>query len=122
MRFLRWLTLAGALSAVGCADLKDIMAVAGAVEKQYHMPVNVNLNNGSHLAITFQNASLESMKLDSTGADGFARNVASFAKAHYAKRAELEDVSVVFARVSSAGPLTVTRTDAPYVFKASELP
>jgi len=114
--------MAGVLAAVGCADLKDIMAVAGAVEKQYHMPVNVNLNNHSHLAITFQNASLESMKLDSTGVDGFARNVASFAKAHYAKRAELEDVSVVFARVSSTGPLTVTRTDAPYVFKASELP
>jgi hypothetical protein len=122
MRYLRWLTLAALVAAAGCDDLKDIMAVAGAVEKQYHMPVHVNLNNGSHLAITFQNASLESMKLDSTGADGFARNVAAFAKAHYAKQAELEDVSVVFARVSSAGPLTVTRTDAPYVFKASELP
>jgi hypothetical protein len=121
MRHSRYVALAILLTASACGDLKDIMAVSTAVQEHYHMPASINLNNGSHLAITFQNASVQSLKLDSAGLDGFARGVAAFAKAHYAKAPQLEDVTVAFATVSSTGPLTVTRTEAPYRYRASEL-
>jgi len=73
MRRTHYVALAALLIASGCGDLKDIMAVSTAVQEHYHMPASINLNNGSHMAITFQNASIESLKLDSAGLDGFAR-------------------------------------------------
>lgn len=70
----------------------------------------------------FQNAPLEAMKLDSAGRDTFARDVATFAKAHYPKAEVLDDISVAFASVSQTGPLTVTKPGAPYSFRPRDLP
>jgi hypothetical protein len=114
--------LVGMVAAVACADLKDIMAVSKAVQDRYHMPANVNLNNRSHLTITFQNAPVASMKLDSAGLEEFARGVAAFAKSHYPKASELEDVTVTFATVSDNGPITITKTDAPHRYAVRDLP
>lgn len=120
-RWSRLVAFAAIALAVACADLKALMDVASAIQDKYHMPASINVNNGTHMAITFQNADVASMKLDSAGMYDFARGVAAFAKAHYAKGSELEAVSVGFATVSSTGPITVTRRDAPYEFRAAEL-
>ena len=122
MRLRRIGAVLAAAAAVACADLKDITALAGAIQTEYKTPANVSVNNGSHLRITFQNAPLAAMKMDSAGRATFARQVATFAKAHYPKAGQLDDISVAFANVTQAGPLTVTRTDAPYSFRPGELP
>ena len=122
MRSTRLLPLLGVVGAMACADLEDISAFAADLQAEYNLPANVNLNNGSHLAITFQNVPEERLKLDSAGKAAFARGVATFAKAHYNGASHLQDVTVRFATVSSTGPLTITRNDAPYSFTMSELP
>jgi len=120
MRFLRLLALLALPALAACADLKNVMALAEALQVHYHLPANVNINNGSHLAITFQNVDA-SLKTDSAGRAAFAHDVAVFAKAHYPAAEELDDISIRFATVSSSGPLTTTRTDAPYSFTVAEL-
>lgn len=122
MRHSRSLAIAAILVTAGCADIRDMMKLSTAMREHYHMPASINLNNGSHLAITFQNVPVESLKLDSAGVEGFARGVATFAKDHYPRAAQLEDVTVGFATVSSTGPLTLTRTDPPHRYRMSELP
>jgi hypothetical protein len=122
MRLSYLAVLLGLLAVVACDDLRDVMAVSSAVQERYHMAANVRLNNNSHLAITFQNAPVASMKLDSAGLEEFARGVAAFAKAHYPKAKQLEDVTVAFSTVSDNGPITIERTEAPHRYLASELP
>ena len=104
----------------GCDGFKDTLALSGAIQKQYGVPANVNLTNGSHLIITFQNLPQQT-KGDSTDRAKFAAQVASFTKAHYAHADELDDVTIAFAQVKSAGPLTLTRTDAPYTFATKDI-
>lgn len=122
MRLPHLVVLVGLLAAVACDDLRDVMAVSSAVQERYHMAANVRLNNNSHLAVVFQNAPVASMKLDSAGLEEFARGVAAFAKAHYPKAKQLEDVTVAFATVSDNGPITITKTDTPHRYLANELP
>lgn len=115
-------TVVLAANAVACADLRDVVALASAIQTEYKVPANVSVNNASHLRITFQNAPLDRMKLDSAGRATFAREVATFAKAHYSKAGQLDDITIAFASVKQTGLLTVTRTDAPYSFRARDLP
>jgi hypothetical protein len=121
MRRSRLVALIGMLALVACEDMANVLAVGRAVQTQYHMTANVNLSNRSHLTITFVNATVASMKLDSAGLDAFSRGVAAFAKAHYAKAKELEDVSVVFATVSENDFVKTQRSESPHRYLASEL-
>ena len=111
-----------AASALGCADLKALIALSSDLQSQYHMQANVHVSNDRHLTITFPSADLEAMKLDSAGRAGFAHDVASFTKSHYQKAAELEDISIAFQSKSSVLGAEVTVTEAPYHFRVSELP
>ena len=110
------------LLAGACADLQDLMTLSSSIREHYGAAANVNLTNHSHLRITFQNLPEGALKVDSTGRGQFARDVAAFAKAHYPKAAELEDVTIAFATVKSTGPITITHTDAPYSFAVRDLP
>ncbi len=105
---------------LACADLKAVMALAEALQTEYHMPVNVNINNGSHLTVTFPNDAMAQLKLADDDREKFARGVARFAVSHYHGEA-ISDVQIAFQSVSSAGPITVTRSEAPFRFTADEL-
>ena len=120
-QLLRLIGIAAALTLGACADFKEILALSAALQEQYHAPANVMINNGSHLVVTFQNLPQESFKSDSAGKQRFARDVAMFAKAHYPDSAKLDDITIVFASVKSAGAITITRSDAPYSFATREL-
>jgi hypothetical protein len=110
-----------ALAAVACADLKAVVALSEAIQTQYHLPANVAINNNSHLTITFPKDAVAELKLTDDARASFARNVASFAVSHYHGGTPLSDVRIAFQSVSNTGPITVTRTDAPFTFLASEL-
>ena len=112
MRSRQIVAVAAVVMAGGCAELKDLTALSSALEKQYHVRASVDLNNGSHLRITYENVP--------TGA--FApESVARFAKGHYHHAERLEDITIAFAQVARTGPLTVTRTDAPSKFSVRDL-
>jgi hypothetical protein len=121
MRLLRLIAITAAVLLAGCADLKEIVNLAVAIQQQYKAPVNVNIHNKSHLVITFQNAPQGAVKADNSERAGLAREVAKFAITHYKKAADLEDVTIAFADVSSNGPVTITRTERPYTFSIGEL-
>jgi hypothetical protein len=118
---LRFIAIAAVLTLGACVDLKEIMALSAALQEQYHAPANVSINNRSHLVVTFQNLPQESLKADSAGKERFARDVALFAKSHYRDSAKLDDITIVFANVKSAGAITITRSDAPYSFATRDL-
>jgi hypothetical protein len=120
MRLIRVLGGLLCLVTLACVDMKAIMALAEAIQGEYHMPVNVNVNNGSHLTVTFPTDALAELKLSDEGRANFARSVARFAVSHY-QGEPLSDVRIAFQTVSNTGPITVTRTDAPFTFTASEL-
>ena len=121
MRLLRLFAITVLVVVAGCADLKEIVNLAVDIQQQYKAPVNVNINNKSHMVITFQNAPQSAVKADNAERAELAREVAKFATTHYKKAAELEDVTIAFADVSSTGPVTVTRTERPYKFSIGEL-
>ena len=102
-------------ASAGCGDLKSIASFAFAVNREFHLPVKVNVSNGQHMTITFENAPADHLK-DSLSRGDFAYLVARFAKAHYAKADSLSDVTIAFRSVSSYGPVTITNDDTPFVF------
>jgi hypothetical protein len=108
------------LLAVGCAGLQDVMTLANSIRQRYQVPANVNINNGTHLIITFANLP-PSVTADSVGRAVFAHDVAEFAEHQYREATKLEDVTIGFSKVSSIGPITVSRTEAPYRWTVAEL-
>src|SRR5262245_14329753 len=119
MRLLRLIAIAAAVLAAGCADLKEIVNLAIAIQEQFKAPANVNIMNGTHMMITFRSAPTGAAKSDNTDRAAIAREVARFATTHYTKAAQLEDITIAFAEVSSSG--AVTRTERPYTFPIREL-
>ena len=109
-----------ATGAAGCEGLKDLSTVYTALDEHFHEPMNVNLNNGSHLVITLVNA--PERELDDTGREAYARDIAAFAKSRWPHRGTLEDVTVAYSSQSRTGPLTVTRSNGVYRWKIAELP
>ena len=105
----------------GVRDIKAVMALSEAIQAEYHMPAHVAINNGSHLTVTFPKEAVADLKLSDEDRADFARRVARFAVAHYRSGTSLSDVRIAFQSVSNAGMVTVTSTDAPYTFAASEL-
>jgi hypothetical protein len=93
-----------------------------ALKKEYHVPANVNLNNRTHLSITFQSPPAAVAKGDEAAREWVAREAATFAKQHYLEAGQLDDITITFANVSNYGPVTVTRTDTPFSFRVRDLP
>jgi hypothetical protein len=122
MRILSLLAASMAVVTVGCADIRDLGSLSGQLAQEFHAPASLNLSNGSHLRITFQNLPPGMYASADSGRQQFARDVARFAKAHYAKASQLQDITIAFTQVTNAGPVSVTRSDAPYSFPVRDLP
>jgi hypothetical protein len=116
------IAVAAAAAVIGCSDFKAMFALSAALQKEYHVPANVNLNNRTHLSITLQNLPAGLLDGDDSSRQRFARELATFAKSHYAESSRLDDITIAFANVRGYGPVTVTRTDAPFSFRIRELP
>ena len=104
----------------GCEAFKDLSAVATALDGRFHEPMNVNINNGSHLVITLINA--PERELDDAGREAYAQEIAAFAKSRWPHPHALDDVTVAYSSVSRTGPLTITRGNGVYRWKIDDLP
>lgn len=114
------LALASALA--GCfemSSLRDLQKLSAAINERYHEQAGINLTNGDHLTITFQNSKYATLPADSRQA--FALDVARFAFAQYAQRDSLQSVSVGFRAVEGAAGFTLTRSEVPYSWSGAEL-
>jgi hypothetical protein len=102
------------------AGIRALQAVATAVSDRYRRPVNVTINNGSNLTVTFTNAFLGG---DSAAArDTFAVSVARFARDHYPKPSSLNSVAVRFLAVHRRGSVTTTRAEQVYKWDIEDIP
>ena len=109
-----------ALAVSGCEAMKDVMTVSTALNARFHEPMNINFNNGSHLVITLVNA--PEHELDDAGREGYAREVAAFAKSRWPHPDQLDDITVAYSSVSKKGVVTYTNTDASFRWRLDELP
>jgi hypothetical protein len=113
-----FVALLATAATLACADMKALYSLVNALQGEYHVPVNANLN-GSHLVLLF--ARFPQAKLSPDERAAFARDIARFARAHYAGAARLTDIGVGTVQRSGAGPVTFTRTEVPYRFTIAEL-
>lgn len=117
----RALVAAGLIALVGgCEGLKDVVTVATALNGKYHEPMNVNINNGSHLVITLVNA--PERELDDARREDYARGIAAFAKSRWPHPGALTDITIAYSSQSSTGPLTITRGNGTYRWDVDQLP
>lgn len=108
------------VSACGAvADLGELATLSGALSDRYGAPAHVNVHNGTHLTITFQNA--PAAELGPAEREAFAREVAEFTRTTYSRAHELAEIRVGFSETSGVGPVRVTRTEAPYHWSIAEL-
>ena len=81
--------------------------------------IGIKITNGTHLAVTFQNSPMS--KLTKAEQKSEARQVALFVRDHYGGYGKLSTISVTFIQHQQYGPLSVTKTQAAFSFKKSEL-
>ena len=115
---------AAVLLLAACGEMKAMLALALALQKQYGVAASVKETNEAHLTVTFDQLpdAVEKAGGDSTARARFAQDAASFVKAKYAGAARLQDITIAFSHVRSVGPVTITHTEAPYTFAMRDIP
>jgi len=112
------------LSISGCQDMfkgmGEMMALQQKLAQEFNTQnIGINISNGTHLAVTFQNSPIA--ELAKVEQESKARQVAIFVRDHYGGYGNLSTVSVAFIQHKQYGPLSVTKTQAAFSFKKSEL-
>jgi hypothetical protein len=117
-----WLLLM--LSLFACQDMfkgmGEMMALQQKLAQEFNTQnIAIKITNGTHLVVTFQNSPIADLAKVEQKAQ--ARQVAMFVRDHYGGYGKLSIVSVAFIQHNQYGPLSVTKTQAAFSFKKSEL-
>jgi len=112
------------LSLFACQDMfkgmGEMMALQQKLAEEFKTEnIGIKITNGKHLGVTFQNSQIA--KLLKFEQESKARQVALFVRDHYDGYNNLLTISVVFIQQNQYGPVSVTRTQAAFSFKTSEL-
>lgn len=112
------------LSISGCQDMfkgmGEMMALQQKLAQEFNTQnIGIKISNGTHLAVTFQNSPIA--ELAKVEQKSKARQVAIFVRDHYGGYGKLSTVSVAFIQHNQYGPLSVTKTQAAFSFRKSEL-
>jgi len=106
----------------GCIDMgqiRDLQALATAINARYKAPAGINLMTGGQLTITFQNSKYA--ELPPAARKEFALDVARFAVARSAARDSVRVVRVGFKSTKGMGAVTLSRSEVPYSWSLAEL-
>ena len=122
MALTRVATAVLALELAACGELRSVVTLSSDIQKQYHLAANVAVNTSGTMRITFSTAALDSKQMDDAAREKFARDVATFAKARYAKSAQLNEIVINSVVVTSTGPMVVSRTTPQFSFPVRDLP
>ena len=111
-------------SFVACQDMfkgmGEMMVLRQKLAKEFSTQnVGIKITNGAHLDVTFQNSQIA--KLPKFEQESKARQIALFVRDNYEPWRNLSTISVVFIQQNRYGPLSVTKTQAAFSFKPSEL-
>jgi hypothetical protein len=117
-----WAILMLSLSA--CQDMfkgmGEMMALQQNLAKEFGpQNIGIKITNGTHLGVTFQNS--EIANLPKFEQESKARQIALFVRDNYEPWKNLSTISVVFIQQNRYGPVSVTKTQAAFSFKPSEL-
>jgi hypothetical protein len=117
-----WLLLM--LSLFACQDMfkgmGEMMALQQKLAQEFNTQnIAIKITNGTHLVVTFQDSPIADLAKVEQKAQ--ARQVAMFVRDHYGGYGKLSIVSVAFIQHNQYGPLSVTKTQAAFSFKKSEL-
>ena len=112
------------LSIGGCQDMfkgmGEMMALQQKLAQEFNTQnIGIKISNGTHLAVTFQNSPFS--ELANVEQKAKARQVAIFVRDHYVGYGKLSMISVAFIQQNRYGPVSVTKTQAAFSFKPSEL-
>lgn len=112
------------LSLPACQDMLkgmgEMMALQQKLAKEFNTEnVGIKITNGTHVGVTFQNSQMAN--LPTSEQESKARQIALFVRDHYDAWRDLSTISVVFIQHNRYGPLSVTKTQAAFSFKPSEL-
>jgi hypothetical protein len=112
------------LSLFACQDMfkgmGEMMALQQKLAQEFNTQnIAIKITNGTHLVVTFQNSPIADLAKVEQKAQ--ARQVAMFVRDHYGGYGKLSIVSVAFIQHNQYGPLSVTKTQAAFSFKKSEL-
>ena len=111
-------------SFLACQDMfkgmGEMMVLQQKLAKEFSTQnVGIKITNGAHLDVTFQNSQIA--KLPKFEQESKARQIALFVRDNYERWRNLSTISVVFIQQNRYGPLSVTKTQAAFSFKPSEL-
>ena len=113
------LTLGFVLLEAGCAKLKDLAPLRDQLIKQYHQQnVEVTLTNGNVLDIGFINSEFNALGAEQKEAK--AREIAIFAKGHYASIEGIDTVRIAFVTRNSYVVINLESTNK-YDFRKSKI-
>ena len=112
------------LSLAACQDMfkgmGEMMALQQKLVKEFGTQnVGIKITNGTHLGVTFQNS--EIANLPKFEQELKARQIALFVRDNYEPWKNLSTISVLFIQQNRYGPVSVTKTQAAFSFKPSEL-
>ena len=112
------------LSLAACQDMfkgmGEMMALQQKLVKEFGTQnVGIKITNGTHLGVTFQNS--EIANLPKFEQESKARQIALFVRDNYEPWKNLSKISVLFIQQNRYGPVSVTKTQAAFSFKPSEL-
>jgi len=116
------LTLLGACNGIRelSSELGDLNRLQSQLQQQTGQTgINVNLNNGSFLNISFVNSALAKLSADQKKAK--ALEVARLAYNDWPKRNQLVSVTVIFQTSYDVGPVHYSNSLDNFPFQASEL-
>ena len=111
-------------SLLACQDMfkgmGEMMVLQQKLAKKFNTQnVGIKITNGAHLGVSFQNSQIA--KLPKFEQELKARQIALFVRDHYERWRNLSTISVVFIQQNRYGPVSVTKTQAAFSFKPSEL-
>jgi hypothetical protein len=113
--------LAGFLVLFGaCKGMKGMLSLQKGLVTEFQWgQIGVNINNGSYLTVTFQNAPFASESPEQRSV--ICRRAAEYVRDHYSGYAALSTVAVAFASRQDYGPLNVTHSQRPCTYSTSKL-
>jgi hypothetical protein len=111
-------------SLLACQDMfkgmGEMMVLQQKLAKEFNTQnVGIRITNNAHLDVTFQNSQIAN--LPKFEQESKARQIALFVRDHYERWSNLSTISVVFIQQNRYGPLSVSKTQAAFSFKPSEL-
>jgi len=100
--------------------IRAMQNLVNGLSDRYHQPVDVTVNNGSDLTVTFTNfmTGADSIAIRDTLAEGVARYV----RDHYPGGDSLGSIAVVFLSISRRGMARSTEPAGQYRWRPGEIP